>query len=32
MELTDYKVKALIYPHGEYRLDSAVEIIDEGSC
>lgn len=31
MELTDYKVKALIYPHGEYRLGTPVEIIDEGS-
>lgn len=31
MELTKYKVKALIYPHGEYRLGSAVDILDEGS-
>lgn len=27
----DYKVKGLIYPHGEYRLGSPVEIVDEGS-
>ena len=31
MDLTDYKVKAVIYPHGEYRLGSPAEIIDEGS-
>ena len=31
MELTEYKVKALIYPHGEYRLRASVDIIDEGS-
>ncbi len=31
MELTDYKLKALIYPHGEYRLGSAVDVVDEGS-
>lgn len=31
MELTDYKVKALIYPHGEYRLGSPAPVIDEGS-
>jgi len=31
MELKDLKVKAIIYPHGEYRLGAPVEIIDEGS-
>lgn len=31
MELTDYKVKTLIYPHGEYRLGSPVDVVDEGS-
>ncbi len=31
MELTEYKVKALIYPHGEYRLGASAEVIDEGS-
>ena len=31
MELTDYKVKVLIYPHGEYRLGASVDIVDEGS-
>ena len=31
MVLTDYKVKTITYPHGEYRLGSPVEIIDEGS-
>ena len=29
--ITDYKVTSLIYPHGEYRLGSPAEIIDEGS-
>ena len=31
MNLTDYKVTALIYPHGEYRFGFPSEIIDEGS-
>ena len=31
MDFKDLKVKAIIYPHGEYRLGSPVEIIDEGS-
>ena len=31
MGLTDFKVKTLIYPHGEYRLGSPAEVIDEGS-
>lgn len=31
MNLEQYKVKALIYPHGEYRLGSPVDIVDEGS-
>ena len=31
MELTDFKVKTLIYPHGEYRLGSPVDVVDEGS-
>ena len=31
MDLKDLKVKELIYPHGEYRLDSPVSILDEGS-
>ena len=30
MTLTDYKVKGIVYPHGEYRLGAPVEIIDEG--
>lgn len=30
MELTEYKVKALVYPHGEYRLGFPVDIVDEG--
>lgn len=30
MNLTDYKVKGIIYPHGEFRLGMPVEIIDEG--
>lgn len=29
--LTDYKIKALIYPNGEYRFGKAVPVIDEGS-
>lgn len=31
MNLTNYKVTSLVYPHGEYRLGSPAEIIDEGS-
>ncbi len=31
MDLTDYKVSAIKYPHGEYRLGTPVEIMDEGS-
>lgn len=31
MELTSFKVKTITYPHGEYRLGSPAEIIDEGS-
>ena len=31
MNLTDYKVKTIAYPHGEYRLGASAEIIDEGS-
>ena len=31
MTLTTFKVTSLIYPHGEYRLGSPAEIIDEGS-
>lgn len=31
MDLTKLKVKTITYPHGEYRLGHAVEIIDEGS-
>lgn len=31
MNLTDYKVSSIIYPHGEYRLGAPAEIIDEGS-
>lgn len=30
MNLTDYKVKGIIYPHGEYRFGAPVGIIDEG--
>lgn len=29
MELTEYKVKALINPHGEYGLGAPAQIIDE---
>lgn len=29
--LSDYRVTALIYPNGEYRLGKAVPVIDEGS-
>lgn len=28
---TNYKVTSIIYSHGEYRLGSPAEIIDEGS-
>ena len=31
MDLKDYKVKTITYPHGEYRLGSPVLILDEGS-
>lgn len=31
MNLTDFKVKILTYPHGEYRLGHPVDIVDEGS-
>ncbi len=31
MDLTEYKVKEIRYPHGEYRLGKAAEVIDEGS-
>ena len=31
MDLKDLKVKALIYPHAEYRLGSPAQILDEGS-
>ena len=31
MELTDYKVKRIISPHGELRLGEPAGIIDEGS-
>ena len=30
MDIADYKVIAVKYPHGEYRLGSPAEIIDEG--
>ena len=30
MDLTDYKVKRIIYTYGEYQLGAPVEIIDEG--
>jgi len=31
MDLTEYKVKEIRYPHGEYRLGKAAEVIDEGN-
>ena len=31
MELKDLKVKAIILPHGEYRLGVPALVIDEGS-
>lgn len=31
MELKGLKVKTIIYPHGEYRLGTPAEILDEGS-
>lgn len=31
MNLTDHKATSLTYPHGEYRLGSPAEVIDEGS-
>ena len=30
MKLTDFRVKALIYPKGEYWLGKAADVIDEG--
>ena len=30
MELTDYKVKRIIYPHGELQLGEPADVIDEG--
>lgn len=30
-DLSNYKVRTLIYPHGEYRLGAPSAIIDEGS-
>ena len=29
--LKGLKVKTIIYPHGEYRLGSPVDVVDEGS-
>lgn len=31
MDFKDLKVKAIILPHGEYRLGAPVPVIDEGS-
>ena len=31
IELTNYKVRSIIYPNGEYRLGRAVAVIDECS-
>lgn len=31
IDLLKYQVTSLTYPHGEYRLGSPAEIIDEGS-
>ena len=31
MELKDMKVKAIILPHGEYRLGAPVPVVDEGA-
>jgi len=31
MEITNYKVASLIYPHGEYHLGTLAEILDEDS-
>ena len=31
MELKGLKVKTITYPHGEYRLGSPAEVLDEGS-
>ena len=31
MDLTSLRVKALIYPHGEYHLGKAMKVEDEGS-
>lgn len=31
MDLKSLKVKAIIYPHGEYRLGVPMPVVDEGS-
>lgn len=31
MEITDYKIKTIKYPHGEYLFSNPVKAIDEGS-
>lgn len=31
MNLTNYKVTSITYPHGEHRLGAPADIIDEGS-
>lgn len=31
INLTDYKVTSMVYPHGEYRLGAPASIIDGGS-
>ena len=31
MDLNNYKVKEIIYPHSIYKLGQPVEILDEGS-
>ena len=31
MNLTDYKVKEIRYPHGAYCIGEEAELIDEGS-
>lgn len=30
MNLTDYKVKRIIYPHGELQFGEPADVIDEG--
>lgn len=30
MDLTNYKVKRIIYPHGELQLGEPADVIDEG--